>query len=332
MQKGMKMMTPTADDPWDGIKASTDRWTGRRVEIKHPLSPFWAVHPNGAPGLVVRDVPLEALPSQLPTPKGIRVETEPGPDIGGLVKLTMFLEASQDREVFQQFCEDILAASASADSASVATKKLFERLGRWQSLLGFARGTALSDEEVRGLIGELWVLTRLIEPAIGLAKALEAWVAADHHPQDFAVASGLLEVKTRVTGSRHEIHISSLEQLDSGQTPLHLLVLELSQTEPNELLSLNEMVDSLLSRARQIGHGLEQVASVALSGWGYVPSTRYDALRYAVVGTIGFAVEGGFPRFMRSVTDHRISSAKYTLSLDTLGEYIRDLGSILPSY
>lgn len=326
------MTAPTTDDPWDGIRPSGDRWTGRRVELDHPLSPFWAVHPCGAPGLVIRGVPLGALPPQLPTPKGIRLEAEPSPESEGLAMLTMFLEASQDREVFHQLCEDILAFSADAESASAATRKLFERLGRWQSLLGFAKGKALSDEEVRGLIGELWVLTRLIEPALGLAKALEAWVAADHHPQDFAVGRGLLEVKTRVAGSRHEIRISSLEQLDTGQVPLHLLVLELNPAETNEpLLSLNEMIDSLLSRARRIGHELEHDASTALSAWGYVASTRYDALRYAVAGTTVFAVEGDFPRIMRSTTDRRIGSAKYTLSLDTLGEYVRDMGAISPS-
>jgi hypothetical protein len=189
----------------------------------------------------------------------------------------------------------------------------------------------LSDEAVRGLLGELWVLTRFLEPSMGLAKALGAWVAADHHPQDFAVASGLLEVKTRVTGSRHEVRISSLEQLDAGQTPLHLLVLELSPSATTEpLLSLNEMVEGLLSRAREIGSELEQQAGAALSAWGYVASPRYDSLRYAVCDTAVFAVEAGFPRLMRSSTDSRIGSAEYTLTLNTLGEFAREMAAALP--
>jgi len=323
---------PTTDDPWGGIRPNGDRWTGRRVEIDHPLSPFWAVHPNQAPGLVVRDVPSDALPPQLPTPKGIRVEAEPVSESKGSVTLTMFLEASQDREVFHQLCEDILSFSADADSSFTSTRKLFERLGRWQSLLGFARGKALSDEEVRGLLGELWVLTRLLEPTMGLAEALEAWVASDHHPQDFSLASGLLEVKTRIAGSRHEVRISSLEQLDPGEVPLHLLVLELSQVETAEpLLLLNEMVESLMFRARAISCDLEQEASASLSAWGYVASPRYDAMRYTVVDVSVFAVDGDFPRLTRSATDRRIGSAEYTLSLDTLGEYARGLDALLPS-
>ena len=246
--------------------------------------------------------------------------------------LTMFLEAAEDRDIFRQLCEDILIFSAEADSPSAATRKLFERLGRWQSLLGFVRGKALSDEEVRGLIGELWVLTQLLEPIMGLARAVDTWVAADHHPQDFALAGGLLEVKTRLAGARHEITISSLEQLDAGQLPLHLLVLELSPVGTDEPhFSLNEMVESLLSRARVVAHELEQQASAALLAWGYVASPRYDALRYAVVGKSVFAVEGDFPRLARSAIDHRIGAAKYMLNLDSLGEYARDLEAILPS-
>lgn len=325
-------MMPATDNPWDGIRPGDGHWLGRRVEIVHPLSPFWAVHPNRSPGLVIRGVPSDALPPLLPTPRGIRVEADPSSESSGEIMLTMFLEAAQDRDIFQQLCEDILAFSADADSSSAATRKLFERLGRWQSLLGFARGTALSDEEVRGLIGELWVLTQLLEPTIGLAEAIKAWVAADYHPQDFALARGLLEVKTRLAGARHEVTISSLEQLDTGQLPLHLLVLELSPAGTDEpFLSLNEMVESLLSRARDVAHELEQQASDALLAWGYVASPRYDALRYAIVGKSVFAVEDDFPRLARSVIDHRIGSAKYVLNLDSLGEYARDLEAILPS-
>lgn len=56
----------------------------------------------------------------------------------------------------------------------------------------------------------------------GLEAALQSWVAPDDHPQDFALDHRLIEVKTRLAGSR-----SSTGSLSSLQRPpLFLMVLE----------------------------------------------------------------------------------------------------------
>jgi len=324
----MMMMTPMNEDVWSSIKQNKERWVGRRFEGNHPLSPFWAIHPNGAPGLVIGGIPVSAIPKELPLPRGIVMATEVSE--AGDTTLTMFLQTPDDRDVFQRLCEDIVSCSATANSTADACIQIFIRLRRWQSLLGLARGREMSDREVRGLLAELWMLLHVLTPKIGIAIALRAWVAPDRHPQDFALPGGILEIKARLTGSRPEVHISSLEQLECIHLPLHLVVVELTPSDHDQsALSLNDLAESLLIAAGQHNMDTRDLAHAALANRGYVVSPRYDALSYSIAGAVAFQVKPDFPRILRGSTDARVTEANYSLALTALGEYREELVDVL---
>ncbi len=317
------------DDPWSRIQAEPDSWVGRRIEMQHSLAPFWAVHPNGAPGIVIRELDTSTVPTELPRPRGIAVGVEHVDEKNST--LTMFLQTPPDRDVFQKLCMDIVSHAAEATTRHDASVRIFSRLRRWQSLLGLARGNELTDQEVRGLLGELWFLTRVLRPKLDLARALAAWVAPKRHPQDFALPNGVFEIKSRLTGSRAEVSISSLEQLEQVHLSLCLVVVELAPSDQVDALSLNELCVQLLKEAELGGEALLETAYRALSERGYVASPRYDALTYRVAGCTAFAVNGSFPRLLRNATDPRITQVTYTLALTDLVEFHRDLEEMLAS-
>lgn len=324
-------MTPSmSDDPWVDINKGPDSWVGRRFPGEHCLAPFWAVHPNGAPGVVVRGIPVSSVPNDLPKPRGIALGIDTDVVDAGLATLTMFLQTPEDRDVFQRLCEDIVVHSSTAMDQHDAGQRVFNRLRRWQSLLGLARGREMSDQEVRGLIAELWMLVHHLQPRMGLASALRTWVAPERHPQDFALPNGVLELKARITGSRTEVRISSLEQLERSELPLHLVVVELAPAEQGDVhLSLNDMAARLLDDAQAEGSTIAELAYKALANRGYMAASKYDDLRYSIVGVTVFEVTPDFPRILRGSTDVRIREANYSLILTTLGEYARDLGAVL---
>ena len=312
----MKRQTMT-EDPWLGIEPSLQHLVGLRIEQPHPLDVYWIRAGDGSPGLLLRGVDPTRIPYRLPKPRGLALETGEGPE--GF-EARMFLRECDDRDVFRTLCYDVIAYSGSEGSRSAATASVFRRLAHWHSLMSRARTTAMAPHEIRGLIGELCILERLIERR-GFDTALRSWVAPDDHPQDFAFDTRIVEVKTRLAGTRQHVQISSLEQLESAHLPLSLTVIELVHSDTDDAAALNGICDRIEVLARGCGIAQEDALHAALLRRGYIRQDAYDADTYCVVGAVAFDVREGFPRLMRVDVDMRIPQVSYTLDLAHLGEF-----------
>lgn len=315
------------DDPWASLRPDPELTLGRRIEGDHPLGIYWVISTDRQPGLLVRGIEPTRVPSALPHPKGIALRMEDGPE--RQPQLALFLLTADDQDVFLSLCRDVIASTAVEDDASAATAGLFQRLAHWQSLLGQGRPAELGPEQVRGLLGELWVLDQLRQ-RVGMSAALAAWVAPDDHPQDFALPDRIIEVKTRLAGSRQRVSISSLEQLEASHLPLDLLVIELVPDNGPEGRSLNAVTSALLAHASRDSTEVEEAARAALLRRGFAASPRYDGPRYVVTGSRVFAVREGFPRLLRTMVDARIVSATYVIDLGDLSSFEDAQRSWLP--
>lgn len=312
------------DDPWSGIPASSSQQVGRRIEGTHALAIYWVLSAEGAPGLLFRDIDPEAIPKQLPRPRGVAVVR---PDCD-LPQVALFLLTPEHRDVFLTLCRDVVGVSGSQSDATTATLALFRRLSHWQAMLRIGSPSEMGPNEVRGLMAELWVLDALRQRA-GMSGAVRAWVAPNDHPQDFSLGGGIIEVKARLAGSRPWVSISSLEQLEPGHLPLNLVVVELASSDADDALTLNSMAADLARHAREDAGASEDELQEALLRRGYTHSPRYDELRYAVSGVRAFLVEEDFPRITRSQTDRRIPTATYCIDLTAIGSFEREADQVL---
>lgn len=308
------------DDPWSGIPSSASQQVGRRIEGTHSLAIFWVMSAEGAPGILFRDIDSAAIPKQLPHPRGVAVVRLDGE----APQIALFLLTPEHREVFLTLCRDVVGISGAQPDAATATLALFRRLAHWQAMLRVGSPSEMGPNEVRGLIAELWVLDALRQRS-GMPGAVRAWVAPNDHPQDFSLGGGIIEVKARLAGSRPWVSISSLEQLEPGHLPLHLMVVELASSDSDDALSLNAMVAALGQHAAEHAPVLEEELHGALLRRGYVNSPRYDDLRYTPSGVRAFLVAEGFPRITRSETDRRITTATYCIDLTGIGPFERDI-------
>nr|WP_170843614.1 PD-(D/E)XK motif protein [Luteibacter sp. UNCMF331Sha3.1] len=305
------------DDPWSEIGRNGERLVGRRIDEQHALDLYWVRRSDGAPGLLLRDVVTESVPARLPNLRGIALETEADADTS---EVRIFLRTAEDREVFLTLCRDVIHYSSQEPTAAAATRRVFRRMDHWHSLMSKARTSIMEGHEIRGLMGELHVLERLIA-SLGIETALPAWVAPDEHPQDFALADKIVEVKTRSAGSKHEVQISSLHQLDSAHLPLFLLVVELVHATAGDGFSLNQICDRLLAVARHSSAHQEDVLETALLKRGYVRHKAYDEYSYVVTGEQAYEVNELFPRISRALVAPAITGARYTLDLCQLGGF-----------
>lgn len=316
---------PMHEEPWKDLAPSIDQIRGRRVTGEHPLDVFWIKGADGSPGLLLRGIDPLRVPEQLPKPRGLALEVSLDSPHS---EARMFLRAHEDREVFLTLCKDVLSYTGRGENAADATSSFFRRVAHWHSLMTRARSSAMGGNEVRGLIGELLVLERLAGSA-GLAAALNAWVAPDEHPQDFAREDRLLEVKTRLSGSRQVVRISSLAQLEPAELPLSLVVVELVASDGDDAATLNQMCSRLLSHARLLGPHMVDQIEVALLKRGYIQLEAYDEEAYRLVGMTAFECREGFPKLIRSEVDGRIPEASYTVDLSLLGEFARPVALVI---
>jgi hypothetical protein len=123
------------------------------------------------------------------------------------------------------------------------------------------RRTALSEEELLGLIGELRFLDVLLSVASDQTKkalALDAWRGHEQTSRDFVFSNAFVEVKA-TRGDRSVHQISSLMQVDPRRSEteqpleqLHLLSLGFKPVLPSEssvvCVSLPNQVDAILKQ------------------------------------------------------------------------------------
>lgn len=201
-----------------------------------------------------------------------------------------------------------------------------ESLARWRQLVATSEG--LTDEERLGLIGELWVLRRLL--VVHGASALDAWVGPHGEPHDLRLQDREIEVKA--TRSPRRVHvISGFEQLSPSEgRRLFLLSLQLApaglQDQPLTLGDLVRVVEQLLERDRarldvfrwllrqQVGYRDDRDAHV-----------EDERLVLRTPATL-IPVDDSCPALTRDLLTplgeraHRIDAVRYTVDLEGLGD------------
>ncbi|WP_050871683.1 PD-(D/E)XK motif protein [Comamonas testosteroni] len=223
--------------------------------------------------------------------------------------------------VFGRLCQD-LADSASLVQTEAAVVALFvERLRLWERLFSGSDDGLLSKQRIRGLVGELLVLERLLlAQAASTGDVVESWVGPQGKDQDFRLANQSIEVKTINPGAR-SVGISSLRQL-AAPLPLTLTLITLGASVANstEAVCLNSLVDRLESRIAAEPPSLSIFRERLLAA-GYVDQARYGEDWFVAVRQDSFAVTAGFPKLVPSDVVPAITGATYELDIAALSGF-----------
>ena len=169
------------------------------VDANLPWDFFWARGLDGRVLLTLSHATGSAPTTTLPRLRDIEVTLSPPDDF-------KLLDSNQ-RDIFQTLCRDIISAAAQVESEAEAVSAALMRTWRWHHLLRGGRGTLLSPEEQRGLLGELFVLERLLLPRIDASSAVTAWRGPLGAPKDFEIAREphhLSQSRRRASWTREE--------------------------------------------------------------------------------------------------------------------------------
>ena len=241
-------------------------------------------------------------------------------------RLIIRLTDGEQREVFHRFCMDVVDATRPSRSEAEAIERFLVRTWRWHHLLRGGGDGRLSQEEQKGLIGELCILEHQLLPLIGSVDAVRTWTGPFGSDKDFQVGRIGIEAKTR---SPHvpTIRISSAEQLDTpGTTRLFLHVIEVSGA-PGDAPSVT--ITDVATRVRETVAALDMSAAVQfeerLNATGFDWNDDYSDCPWLIGDASLFEVLEGFPRVTPPMFLPGVEDVQYAIALSRCESFRVDM-------
>ena len=180
------------------------------------------------------------------------------------------------------------------------------------------RNPYLTEEEIKGLIGELLLITEYLIPAFGEADAINFWQGPEGLPQDFNVINSAIEVKCQSGTTTPKVKISSLDQLCTQLGTMYLFVVTLGKAiaHVSNVINLPSLVTNI--RNRLITHAPDQLDKFEdlLFLAGYVNSDYYNDFNYVLANNTFYEVSGDFPRICPDEVRDGIDNVSYKINLD----------------
>jgi hypothetical protein len=282
-----------------------------------------------SPGLLV-DLPQEALVSRqrdlFCKVFSVTAAQFPGMPERRIGVLTI-LRDLEYLDIFAVFAGDILAAIADAGDARMSVAAMNRVIERWRHFME-RRRASMTDERVRGLIGELVVLSRLLSS--GRAHdSLTAWTGPHDAIHDFELPDRSVEVKSFQSEDGPTVRISDPRQMDVVRArPVHLVAVQLarSSSQGQTLPQLIALVNGVVAGAP----GASELLDKKLAEYGYLPihASLYTE-PYAIERVLGFTVDEGFPRIRSDDVPAGVSEVQFSISLPALAPFVTDTRQIL---
>lgn len=306
------------NDPWKDLTPppAASAINARRVDENNPWRFFWARAMDGKCLLVLQHTPESSPKKRLPSLKGVELAVADGDGQHGRMLVFRLLE-SRHRDLFHQLCIDIVAAGASARTEPEAIELAVARTWRWHHLLRGGAGGRLSEEEQKGLIGELLVLERHLLPHLSLADSLAAWRGPLGAPKDFEIGRIGIEAKARRGAATPHVLITSEHQLDGvGCDLLFLHVVDLSRAPEGatEAFTVSDAVHRVGNRMALDNAATERYEAL-LTATGFRWEDDYSDFQWVEGLSRIYDVADGFPRVTAKEIATGISNVRYSLSL-----------------
>jgi hypothetical protein len=312
-------------NPWDEIKTPDLDLMILRADATHPLDFFWAKdHLNRY--LFVYEYPSksELVIQNPPDLKGIGTNSIIHENVARLI---FSLKDKDNWEMFYALCLNLMSATNKATIPEKAPVLILNRLKRWQRFLKKSKLDILSEEKIKGLIGELLFLKNWVIPQYGVNDAVKFWLGPEGAPQDFSINELVVEVKCQLGSTKPTIKISSLDQLYTQMPNLALFVVTLGKSTPEHEDSIN-----LPGLIGDIETTIENESSACINRFqellievGYVFKEKYYEYNYLFLGERAFNVEGDFPRILPIELKEGIEHLRYNINLIDCVEYEIDI-------
>lgn len=304
------MTSNRLDERWDALPCDPLRSVFNLYDSNHPLR-FYIGRDAEQRRLLLLITP--ETPPKTHGMRSIKIQSLKRDD--GKWALLLTLESLSLAPMFSLLCEDLIESSR--DTGVPPDESLgfvLKRLGGWRKMLERGTPNLLSDNEVRGLCGELLFLQRLLGQ-LGKTEAVRAWCGPQRADQDFQTPVSAWEVKTIRPGA-DTIAVSSETQLQTLACPVHLVVFELAESESGPVggFTLNSLVSDIRNALAEDYDAGERFDAQLITA-GYLPRHEYNMPSLAVLSMSLFLVETNFPRITPDMLSPGIRRVSYDIHI-----------------
>jgi hypothetical protein len=318
----MNISPKDLNDAWEEIAAKADPRTDGPylyIQLKGGNLPIGAIlrSSDKRPGLLVR-FPASSL-DQLPKPdagRGFSFEhtvTAGSSTLG----LPILLSDASVKDMFAAMGADLVAEVEKSKDESNAAQKVLRRIALWKRFLQ-RRAGLLSNEEVRGLFGELHMLSIAVN-ARGADVALDSWHGPERELHDFRFEEGAVEVKTWRAESGAKIYISNADQVTVDPLkPMKIAAIQISTGAANG----STLVETIKQLRSKMNGMQEQRFEELLAAYGYIDLHANDYNdRMQVLRLDLFEVREGFPHIDSRSIPGGIANLKYSIELGSVESF-----------
>ena len=291
----------------------------QRVDDTHPLDLYVGIDEMSRWTLLLI---CDIRPKQFTSSKMIQAKLGKRED--GRWTVSLSLVKDEYRDMFILFCGDIIESSRAIQNKDKAANFVIVRYREWKEMLANARNGLLTPEEIKGLLGEMYVLDSELMPRYGSEKSALSWTGPKAAHQDFILEDTWYEVKT-ISSGKDEVKISSVEQLDCQNDGKLIVVYADNTSRTNEnAINLNLIYMKLLSRL--MNDDVKTEFCDMLLKYGYYPRPEYEDIDYIfeIKGVRRYIVTTSFPCFRRKNIPADITKVDYCISLPAIKDFMEE--------
>ena len=283
----------------------------QRYDAAHPFDVYLGTDQAGRKSLALL---MNAKRERITSTKTINAQFFKRDD--SKLMLCFSLEDDQLKDIFYKFCEDII------ESTRLNRKEdgFAPAIERWETWIKFfsKKSLPLTENEILGLVGEIYFLKNIMIDKYGQDIALESYIGTDRAHKDFEVHDTWHEIKSIHNGVR-SVKISSIEQLDSN-VPGSLEIITFDQSTETYVgnITLNKLISdfrSTLDRKWQLLFD-EKMRKVS-----YLEDERYDEFNYFFVSIDGFIVTDDFPKLTKESLPSGVTKASYEIDISAIQRF-----------
>lgn len=224
-----------------------------------------------------------------------------------------------DSDIFYRFCQDIIESTKDVSNVN-GLKIINARWNRWINMFKNPFSKILSENEIRGLIGELVFLRDYMFDKYGIEKSIESWEGPNSSHKDIEIEDTWYEIKTTSQGAT-TVKISSIEQLDSNRDG-YLTIVELEKANRNVsgCLTLNKLVEEISTMLPNDSIVREYYKKLSTISYSYYE--EYDSFVYDKKNMKFYIVNDKFPKLKAVDMPKQVAKVSYELIISNIKEFI----------
>jgi hypothetical protein len=239
--------------------------------------------------------------------------------------IVLQLNDNDFNDLFDDLILSLYQGIKSLSLIDVYSSHFIQAFYRWSEFFEDKKSDLLSEDTIKGILGELLVLKSMIteSTSLDIDYILNSWKGPYDKVNDFELENKNIEVKTK-SPSGIDVKISSEYQL--VVTPgkgLELLVVSLA-SDFSEGIHIRDLIIEI-KRLVQESSGDNSILWKALSQKNITAKnvSQYDKYRFKPINWISYnCADEDFPKLCKSNIPEEISGLKYTLRTNQLSSFI----------